>query len=358
MACADWQFNLPEGVTESSREIYHLHMMTFWVCVAIGVVVFGTMAVALFKYRKSKGAVAATFHENTKAEIIWTVIPVIILISLAIPTAKALFKIEDSSNADMTIKVTGYQWRWEYEYPEEGIRFFSNLDAKSREASALGSGIDPASVDHYLREVDNPLVMPVGKKVRFLFTANDVIHSWWVPELGIKKDAIPGFVNDMWAKVNKPGVYRGQCAELCGKGHGFMPIKVVAMELPEYKQWVARQQQQAAATAAAGNREWSKTELMASGEKIFTSTCAACHQVTGLGIPGVFPALKGSKIVTGDLSAHLGVVLNGRPGTAMQAFGKQLSDADIASVITYERNAFGNNTGDVVQPAMVKAARQ
>ncbi|MEB4591491.1 cytochrome c oxidase subunit II [Candidatus Thiothrix sp. Deng01] len=356
-ACADWGLNMTEGVTASSREIYHLHMMTLWVCVAIGCIVFGIMAYSIVKHRKSKGAVAATFHESAKAEIIWMVIPVIILVSLAIPTAKALIRIEDSSNADMTIKVTGYQWKWEYEYPEEGIRFFSNLDPKSREASALGSGIDPATVDHYLREVDNPVVIPVGKKVRFLFTANDVIHSWWVPDLAIKKDAIPGFVNDMWTKVDKPGVYRGQCAELCGKGHAFMPIKVVAMELPGYQQWVAGQQRQAAAAVADSNKEWGKAELMAQGEKVFTSNCAACHQASGLGIPGVFPALKGSKIVTGDLSAHLETVLNGRPGTAMQAFSKQLTDADIAAVITYERNAFGNNTGDVLQPAMVKAAR-
>lgn len=357
-ACADWQLNMPVGVTDSSREIYYLHMLTFWVCVAIGVVVFGVMAVSIFKHRKSRGAVAAAFHENTRAEILWTIVPVIILVSLAVPAAKALFKIEDSSNADMTIKVTGHQWKWEYEYPEEGIRFFSNLDANSRDASARGSGIDPASVEHYLREVDNPVVIPVGKKVRFLFTANDVIHSWWVPELAIKKDAIPGFVNDMWARVEQPGVYRGQCAELCGTGHAFMPIKVVAMAEPEYKQWVIAQQQQAATAAASSDREWGRDELMANGEKVFTSTCAACHQATGLGIPGVFPALKGSKIATGDLNAHLGIVLNGRPGTAMQAFGTQLSDADIAAVITYERNAFGNNTGDAVQPAMVKAARQ
>lgn len=357
-ACADWQLNLPEGVTDSSRAIYHLHMMAFWVCVAIGIIVFGIMAIAIFKHRKSKGAVAATFHENTRAEIIWTIIPVIILVALAIPAARALYLIEDSSNAEMTIKVTGYQWKWEYEYPEEGIRFFSNLDPNSREASTLGSGIDPYSVEHYLREVDNPVVIPVGKKIRFLFTANDVIHSWWVPELAVKKDAIPGFVNDMWTKVDKPGVYRGQCAELCGKGHAFMPIKVVAMAAPEYTQWVAGQKQQAATAAASSNREWGMDELMAQGAKVFTSTCAACHQATGLGIPGVFPALKGSKIATGDLNIHLGIVLRGKTGTTMQAFGQQLSDADIAAVITYERNAFGNNTGDVVQPAVVKAARQ
>ncbi len=354
---ADWQVNMPIGPTDMSRSIHNIHMLTFWVCVVIGIGVFSVMIYSIIKHRKSVGAIALNFHENTMIELIWTVVPIIILISLAIPAAKTLIKIEDSSKSDMTIKVTGYQWKWEYEYPEEGIRFFSNLDEKSRQASAKGSGIDPASVDHYLREVDNAVVVPVGKKVRFLFTANDVNHSWWVPELAIKKDAIPGFVNDMWTLIEKPGTYRGQCAELCGTGHGFMPIKVVAMEAADYGKWLSTEKQKVAAAAASTGKEWSKDELMAQGEKIYKSTCAACHQVTGLGIPGVFPALKGSKIATSDLKTHLNIVLHGKTGTAMQAFATQLNDADIAAVITYERNAFDNNTGDIVQPATVKAAR-
>ncbi len=357
IALADWQLNMPVGASEISREVHAIHMRTFWVCVVIGLIVFSIMFISIVKHRKSKGAVAAHFHESTTVEIIWTIIPVLILITLAIPAAKALVKIEDSSNADMTIRVTGYQWKWEYDYPDQGIKFFSSLDQKSREASAKGSGIDPAEVEHYLREVDNPVVIPVGKKVRFLFTANDVIHSWWVPELAIKKDAIPGFINDMWTKVDQPGIYRGQCAELCGKDHGFMPIKVVALAEPDYSNWINEQKQKMATMAQASTKEWSKDELMQQGEKVFNTICAACHQVSGLGVPGIFPALKGSSIVTGPLAAHLNIVLHGKAGTAMQAFGTQLSDADLAAVITYERNAFGNQMGDVVQPAVVKAAR-
>lgn len=357
IALADWQLNMPVGASEISREVHAIHMRTFWVCVVIGLIVFSIMFISIVKHRKSKGAVAAHFHESTTVEIIWTIIPVLILITLAIPAAKALVKIEDSSNADMTIRVTGYQWKWEYDYPDQGIKFFSSLDQKSREASAKGSGIDPAGVEHYLREVDNPVVIPVGKKVRFLFTANDVIHSWWVPELAIKKDAIPGFINDMWTKVDQPGIYRGQCAELCGKDHGFMPIKVVALAEPDYSNWINEQKQKMATMAQASTKEWTKDELMQQGEKVFNTICAACHQVSGLGVPGIFPALKGSSIATGPLAAHLNIVLHGKAGTAMQAFGTQLSDADLAAVITYERNAFGNQTGDVVQPAVVKAAR-
>jgi len=356
-ANADLGMNMPKGVTETSHEIYGLHMLVVWVCVAIGVLVFGMMIYAMINHRKSKGHEAATFHESTLAEIGWTVVPVAILIALAIPAAQALIKIEDSSNPDMTVRITGHQWKWEYEYPAQGIHFFSNLAATSREASARDSGIEPSSVDHYLLDVDHPLVLPVGKKVRFLLTSDDVNHAWWVPDLAIKKDAIPGFVNDMWTKIDEPGTYRGQCAELCGKGHGYMPIVVVAKDEAGFNAWVAEQKTAAAAEAASSDKEWTMEDLMAKGEIVYANNCSACHQPTGAGLPGVFPALAGSPIATGDVNAHIDIVVHGKPGTAMAAFGAQLSDADLAAVVTYERNSFGNTTGDVVQPAAIKAAR-
>lgn len=355
-AHADWEVNMTEGVTELSKEIYVLHMAAFWICVAIGVVVFGAMIWSIIYHRKDKGYKPATFHESTTVEIIWTIVPVIILISLAIPAAQALVEIEDSSNADMTIQVTGYQWKWQYEYPEEGINFFSNLAQTSRDA-ATNPEIDPASVDNYLLEVDNPVVIPVGKKVRFLFTSNDVIHAWWVPDLAVKKDTIPGFVNDMWAQVNTPGTYRGQCTELCGKDHGFMPITLIAKEQADYDAWVAEQQAAAKAKAAAAEKTYDMDGLMQLGKKVYDTNCAACHGATGAGIPGVFPAMTGSPLTTGDIGAHIDIILNGKPGTAMQAFGSQLNDAEIAAVVTYERNGLGNSVGDMAQPADIKALR-
>ena len=358
LAQADWEVNMTPGVTDISQEVYGLHMTVLWVCVAIGVVVFGAMIYSIINHRQSKVHEAASFHESTTVEIIWTVIPVIILISLAIPAAQALVKMEDSSGSALTVQVTAYQWKWHYEYPEQEVEFFSNLDSKSREASARNSGIDPNEVDNYLLEVDNPLVIPIGKKVRLLLTSNDVIHSWWIPDFAVKKDAIPGFVNDIWFKVNEPGTYRGQCVELCGKDHGFMPIEVVALEEAAFQSWMQEQQAAAAAKAKADEQTWEMADLMAQGEKVYGTNCVACHQAKGQGIPGVFPAIAGSPIATGDLAPHIDIILNGQAGTAMQAFGSQLSDADIAAVVTYQRNAFGNETGDVVQPADIAAARQ
>lgn len=351
-AAAEYGLNLRPGVTPIAQDAYSLHMLILWVCVAIGVVVFGAMFYSIINHRKSKGAVAAQFHESTTIEIVWTIIPFLILIGMAIPATKALIAMEDTSNSDISIKVTGYQWKWQYEYLGEDVGFFSTL-ATPKDEIFNKADKNP----DYLLEVDNPVVVPVGKKVRLLITANDVIHAWWVPELGMKKDAIPGFVNEMWFNIDRPGTYRGQCAELCGKDHGFMPIVVVAKEQADYEKWLAEQKQASSAAAADSNREFSKDELMTRGEKVYTANCAACHQANGEGVPGAFPALKGGVITTGPVAAHLEQVINGKAGTAMAAFGPQLNDADIAAVVTYERNSWGNNKGDVVQPADVKAAR-
>ena len=351
-ASADYGLNLPRGVTSISKEAYDLHMLIMWICVAIGVVVFGAIFISILKHRKSKGAKPATFHESTTVEIIWTIVPFLILIGMAIPATKALVAMEDTSNADLSIKVTAYQWKWGYDYMDEGVSFISSLSTpKEQILNQQDKG------EHYLLEVDNPLVVPVNKKVRLLLTANDVIHSWWVPDLGMKKDAIPGFVNEMWFRADEEGTYRGQCAELCGKDHGFMPIVVVAKNEADYQQWVTDQKTAMDADAAAAGRDWNMAELMERGEKVYNSSCAACHQANGEGVPGAFPGLKGGAIVTGPKDAHVDIVLNGKPGTAMAAFGGQLNDIDLAAVVTYERNAWGNDKGDLVQPSEVKAAR-
>ena len=357
MAFADYGLNLPEGVTPISRDIYGLHMTIFWVCVGIAVIVFGVMIYSMIYHRKSKGAVAANFHESTTVELIWTLVPLAILIAIAVPATKVLIDLENTDKADMTVKITGYQWKWQYEYLYDKISFFSSLAQESRD------GIKDEAVrnanENYLLDVDNRLVLPVNTRVRFLMTSNDVIHSWWVRDLGVKQDANPGFINDSWAYIEKEGVYRGKCAELCGKDHGFMPVVVEVKSKDDYAQWVIDQKAQIAAAAAAGDREWTKDELMVKGQEIYGANCAACHGTTGGGVPGAFPAMTGSPMVTeaDQLQAHIDIVVNGKAGTAMQAFGKQLSDSDIAAVITYERNAFGNNTGDIVQPATIKSAR-
>ncbi len=356
-AAADWQLNLTEGVTEISREVYDMHMFVLWICVAIGVIVFGAMAYSIFYHRKSKGATPATFHESTTAELIWTVIPFIILVAMAIPAAKTLIVMEDTSDADITIKITGHQWKWEYEYLESGIRFISNLHASSREAAVLDSGIDPNTVENYLLEVDKPVVLPVGKKVRILLTASDVIHAWWLPAIAVKKDAIPGFINEMWTKIDEVGIYRGQCAELCGRDHGFMPIVVDARSESDYNDWVTAELAAAEAAASSADREWEMGELMERGQGVYATYCVACHQSNGEGIPGIFPSLVNTPMILEDIEAHVDIVLNGKEGTAMQAFSSQLNDADLAAVITYERNAWGNDTGDVIQPSAIRAMR-
>ena len=347
------ELNMTRGITPISQQQYDLHMIVFWICVAIGVVVFGAIIYSVINHRRSQGAEAAQFHENTTIEVLWTVIPIIILVAVAVPATSTLLALEDTSDADMTVQITGYQWKWKYDYLGEDVSFFSNLSQASRDAIKT----DPYAVDNYLLDVDNPLVLPVRKKVRFVMTSHDVIHAWWVPELGVKQDTIPGFINDSWAYIEEPGVYRGQCAELCGKDHGFMPIVVIAKEEDEYRQWVADQKAAARAAAASADREWAKDELMAKGEEVYNAACASCHQANGQGIPGAFPSLVGTEFIKGPIDKHIDVVVNGVSGTAMQAFGEQLTAAEIAAVVTYERNAWGNDTGDVVQPTTIANAK-
>lgn len=350
--------NLPVGVTPISRSVYELHMMVFWVCVVIAVLVFGVLFYSVYAHRKSRGAVAATFHESTTVEFIWTVIPFIILIAMAVPAARVLIAMEQSGDADMTIKVTGYQWKWHYDYIGEDVSFFSSLLPAHNAARQTGSGIDVTQYEHYLKDVDNPLVVPVGKKIRFLHTSADVLHAWWVPDFAVKKDAVPGFINENWALIEEPGVYRGKCAELCGRDHGFMPIVVKAVPEAEYRSWLSAQKAGVIEDAMAAEKTWSQEELITRGEGVYNTSCVACHQANGQGIPGAFPAIAGSPIVTGDAATHLSTVYNGVSGTAMLPFGKQLNDIDIASVVTYQRNAFGNSVGDSVQPSAAAALRK
>ena len=354
---ADYKLNMPRGVTAISREIYDLHMLAFWIVTIIGALVFGLMIWSIIHHRKSRGVKAAQFHHSSKWEAVWTIIPIIILLALAAPSTRTLIMMEDSEEPDMTIKVTGYQWKWHYDYLDEGISFFSSLAPEHNEARQPGSGVDVSQIENYLLEVDNPVVVPVNKKIRILLTANDVIHAWWVPEIGWKRDAIPGFVNVNWTELTEPGIYRGQCAELCGKDHGYMPIVVKAVTEPEYREWVEQTKKAQAEAAAGVDREWTMAELVQRGEQVYRTSCVGCHQANGQGLPPTFPALTGSPIATGPIEDHVDIVLHGRPGTTMQAFGRQLNPVDIAAVVTYERNALGNSVGDMVQPARVQTLR-
>ena len=351
-AYAEMTLNLTQGVSPISHDVYELHMTVFWICVVIGMLVFGAMFYAMIFHRKSKGAKAAEFHSHSWLEIAWTIIPAIILVLMAIPATKVLLNMNNLEKDEVTIKVTGYQWKWHYEYLEDEVSFFSNISTPKDQRDNKA----PKS-ENYLREVDKPLVLPIHKKVRFLITSNDVNHAWWVPDLAVKRDAIPGFINEAWTKIDKPGTYRGQCAELCGIDHAFMPIVVVATTEQGFKDWVAQQKGQATQGEADTNKLWTMQDLMKQGEQVYSRICAACHQPTGQGMPPTFPALKGSPITTGPLAGHVDIVFNGKSGTAMQAFKTQLSDVELASVITYERNAFGNNTGILVQPIQIKALR-
>jgi len=352
-AQAEYELNMPRGVTPISRDLYDLHMIVLWVCVVIGVLVFGAMAWSIIFHRKSRGAVAAQFHESTMVEIFWTIGPLLILIAIAVPATITLIDLEDAkTNADINLEVTGIQWKWKYNYIDEDVQIISTLAQSSRDVVK-----DPTGNENYLLEVDNPVVLPINKKIRFLFHSSDVIHAWWVPDFGVKQDVIPGFINDSWAIIEQTGTYRGQCAELCGKDHGFMPIVVEAVTQNEYEQWLAGKKAEAAEMAAAASEEWSMQDLLVQGETVYKANCAVCHGATGAGIPGAFPAMTNSPIATGDAAEHMNVVMNGLSGTAMAAYKSQLNDVDLAAVITFERNSLGNSVGDMVQPSAIKNAR-
>ncbi|WP_444784647.1 cytochrome c oxidase subunit II [Rheinheimera sp. NSM] len=353
----DMPLNMTKGVTEISQQVYDLHMTIFWICCAIGAVVFGIMFWSIVRHRKARGVQPAQFHESTKVEILWTAIPVIILIIMAIPATKTLIAMEDTTEADVTVLVTGSQWKWHYKYLEHDVEFYSLLATpKEQIINKFAKG------ENYLLEVDRPLVIPTGKKVRFLMTSDDVIHSWWVPAFAVKKDANPGFINEAWTRVDEPGTYRGQCAELCGKDHGYMPIVVIAKTPADFDSWVNGEAERIAKAKAEEQEllamNMSLEELMSVGERTYTAYCAACHQPNGEGLPGIFPALKGSSMALNDMPGHINIVLNGKAGTSMQAYAKQLSLKEIAAVITYERNAWGNSTGELVQAADVHAVLQ
>ena len=349
------EYNLQDPVTPIAEQIFDLHTYIMWICVVIFIGVFSVMFYSIFAHRKSKGHQAAQFHENTVVEVVWTIVPFLILLFMAFPATKTILAMKDATAPDMTVKVTGYQWKWGYQYLDDGFGFYSNL--KTPYAQIYGQ--EPKG-EHYLLEVDNPLVVPAGKKVRVLITADDVIHSWSVPAFGVKQDAIPGFVRDAWFRAETPGIYRGQCSELCGKEHGFMPIVVEVKSADDYAKWLA-EHKKAMASAGDTGQALDQKELIARGEKVFAANCAACHQANGKGVPGTFPALDGSKVVTGPKDGQIktvlnGVMKNGQP-TAMPAWKDTLSDTDIAAVVTYTRNAWSNHTGETIQPAEVKAAR-
>lgn len=327
--------NMPIGVTPVSREIYYLHMAAFYVCVVIGVIVFGVLLYSLVKFRKSKGAKAAHFHEHLGIEILWTTIPFLILVALAVPATIVLQHIHNTDESTLTVKITGYQWKWKYEYLDQGISFFSNLATTTDQINNRA----PKN-PWFLLEVDKPMVVPVNTKVKLLVTSDDVIHAWWVPELGVKQDAVPGYINENWIYITKPGTYRGQCGELCGINHAFMPIVVEAVTPVEFAQWVIAHQ--TAAGKAQIVKTMSESELLAMGKAQYEKSCAMCHQSTGLGLPPSFPALQNSRVVTGHLDSNIAYVLHGVPGTAMQAFGDQLDNVTLASIITYIRHSWGN----------------
>ena len=359
-ASADWRMNLKPANSSVAQQMFDLHTLITVICVVIFVAVFGVMFYSLYAHRKSKGHKAAQFHESATVEVLWTIIPFFILLAMAFPATKAILDMRDSSAPEMTIKVTGYQWKWGYDYIHDGFGYVSTLStplAQIKNAEAKG--------ENYLLEVDNPLVVPVGKKVRLLLTANDVIHSWWVQALGVKQDAVPGFIRDAWFRADRPGIYRGNCAELCGKEHGFMPTVVEVKTQADYDIWLAAQKEKygvgkSATTAAVAvdTKTYDRDELVAHGKSIYEGVggCQACHQPTGKGLPGQFPALDGSKIVNGGKADQIALLLNGKQGTSMRSF-KELSDKDLAGVMAYTRSTWSNKAAEFAQPIDFAKAR-
>ncbi len=349
------QLNFQTPVTGIASDIYVLHNWMIGICVAIFIAVFGVMFYSILKHRKSLGHKSASFHESTSVEIAWTVVPFLIVVLMALPATKTVVAMKDTSNADITIKATGMQWKLGYDYLKgdgEGIAFLSALSTpRDQIHNSAPKG------ENYLLEVDHPLVVPVNKKIRIVTTANDVIHAWGVPAFGVKQDAIPGFVRDTWFKAEKIGTYRGNCYELCGKEHAFMPIVVNVVSDEDYAKWVEGQKKAMAANADDPNKTWTATDLAARGEKIYAANCVACHQANGKGVPGAFPALDGSQMVNGPQDGQIAILLNGKNG--MPAWKSTLSDTEIAAVITYTRNTWSNKAEDnIVQPAEVLAARK
>ena len=367
---ASYDVNIPPPASPIAQQIYGLHMYILWVCATIFVVVFGFMFYSIFKFRKSNGAKPdVNFHESTLIEIIWTIIPFIILIAMAVPATKTILDMKDTSSPDLTVKVTGFQWGWRYDYNADNFGFYSNLSTPWSQIGQPGTGPTEKQGGDYLLEVDNPLVVPVGKRVRLLITSNDVIHGWYVPQLGINQYGIPGFIKDVWFKADAVGTFRGQCSQICGKLHGYMPIAVVVKSEADYAKWVEESKGKWGAKASTvtvaaptvptedDGKVFTMAEATDKGEKIYAANCVACHQATGKGMPPAFPALTGSKIVLGSSDQQINLLLNGRPGTAMQSFAR-LSNNELAAVITYTKNSFGNSVGKVIQPADIKAARK
>lgn len=370
-ALAAYDVNIAEPASTIATQIYGLHMYILYFCAVIFVVVFALMFYSIFKFRHSKGAKPdVNFHESTLIEIIWTIIPFFILLFMAIPATKTVLDMKDTTSPDMTIKVTGFQWGWRYDYASEDMGFYSNLATPWSQIGQPGEKATEEKGKDYLLEVDHPLVVPVGKRVRLLITSNDVIHGWYVPQLGINQYGIPGFIKDAWFKADREGTFRGQCSQICGKLHGYMPITVIVKSEVDYAKWLEEAKPKwgnkvghspAGASPAAAESEVkepvSLADLKSKGEKVYASNCAACHQATGKGMPPAFPALSGSKVVLGPIDAQINLVLNGKPGTAMASFSR-LSDLEIAAVLTYTKNSWDNNLGKAVQPSDIKAKRK